>query len=65
MLSHIVDGLVLVQNAVDDTRKNASMVITPSNNGDGTYVFENSTLPGVRLTTRCGGKNYEATVTNN
>ena len=46
MLSHIVDGLVLVQNAVDDTRKNASMVITPSNNGEshlGTVVDRQST----------------------
>ena len=34
MLSHIVEGLALVQNAVDNTRGNASMVITPSNNGE-------------------------------
>jgi len=38
---------------------------TPRNDGDGTYVFEDSTLPGVRLTTKCGGKQYQNTVTNN
>ena len=37
----------------------------PSKDGDGTYVFEDSTLPGVRLTTMCGGKIYQDTVTNN
>ena len=33
MLSHTVDGILLVQNAVDDTRENASMVTTQSNTG--------------------------------
>ena len=37
---------------------------TPSKDGDGTYVFEDSTLPGVKLTTKCGGKLYQDTVTN-
>ena len=37
---------------------------TPSKDGDGTYVFEDSTLPGVKLTTKCGGKQYQDTVTN-
>ena len=38
--------MVLVQNAVDDTRKNASMVITPNNNGQshlGSVVDREST----------------------
>ena len=37
----------------------------PSKDGDGTYVFEDSILHGVKLTTMCGGKIYQDTVTNN
>ena len=37
----------------------------PSKDGDGTFVFEDKTLPGVKLTTMCGGKIYQDTVTNN
>ena len=33
MLSHILDGLTLVQNGVDATRRNASMVVDANNNG--------------------------------
>ena len=38
---------------------------SPSKDGDGTYVFEDSILHGVKLTTMCGGKIYQGTVTNN
>ena len=37
MLSHILERLTLVQNGVDDTRRNASMVIEANNNG-GSYL---------------------------
>ena len=32
---------------------------SPSKDGDGTFVFEDSTLPGVKLTTMCSGKIYQ------